>query len=543
MVTVTRILSVLFLLTCQLHCSFAQSVPLGEFFPFSTPPGTIIAAGGGELPQEITDFLKQRINADAPLLILPDAAEDPITESAAAEEQFRSAGIEHILGRKESLTPHLREQILEQTLTAGAVWICGGQQSRLAEVWKDTALPARLRDVISRGGVVAGTSAGAAIMTATMIASGTDVPVMGTGWDLIPDAIIDQHFSERNRLPRSQLALQHNPGRVGIGIDENTAVIIVGRRLTASGSGTVSIMLPAAEQRPASVTTLAAGDSADLVQLRRAARQRTAALPQRNPLPDPLVPHGSLIIVGGGGMPEEIVERFISLAGGPEAKIVVLPTAYPPAGTDTRVPRFLEDAEISSVTVLAQRGPEEIATEEFQTALQEATGIWFGGGRQWNFLDAYETTAALTLFRAVLQRGGVIAGSSAGATIQGDLLVRGHPLGNTIMIAEGYEQGFAYLPGSAIDQHFTQRNRQPDLLPVIRDYPHLLGIGIDEATALVVSGNTAEVIGEHAVHLLTSSAIADLPQLESIDPVDAANLYRTIPSGDRVDLRAFYPSR
>ncbi len=541
MLPAMRILSVQFLLTCLLNCAFAQSVPPAAFFPFTTPSGTVIAAGGGAVPEEIFALITQQISAEAPLLILPDAAEDPVAASAAAEELLRAAGIEHLFGRKESLSPQLRQQILQQTLTVGAVWICGGQQSRLAEVWKDSELPARLRDVIRRGGVVAGTSAGAAIMTKTMIASGTDLPVMGTGWDLLPDVIIDQHFTERNRLIRSQLALQDNPGHVGIGIDENTAVVIQGRRLIATGTGTVTVMLAASADLPAATTTLAARDSADLVQLRRAARQRTTAATRKTALPDPLVPHGSLIIIGGGGMPEEIVERFISLAGGPQAKIIVLPTAYPPEQTDTRLPRFLQDAEISKVTVLPQRGPEQIASEEFRMALKEATGIWFGGGRQWNFLDAYEATEAPALFRDVLTRGGVIAGSSAGATIQGELLVRGHPLGNTIMIAEGYEQGFAYLPGSAIDQHFTQRNRQPDLLPVIRDYPHLLGVGIDEATALVVAGNTAEVIGEHAVHLLTRHAIADLPEAAALDPLDAAMLYRTIPSGDSIDLRDFYP--
>ena len=98
----------------------------------------------------------------------------------------------------------------------------------------------------------------------------------------------------------------------------------------------------------------------------------------------------------------------------------------------------------------------------------------------------------------VLRRGGVIGGSSAGATIQGEFLVRGHPLGNTVMMAEGYERGFGFLPGTAIDQHFTQRGRHPDLIPVIQRHPKLLGIGIDESTAIVVTGTKVEVLGQHA---------------------------------------------
>ncbi|MFM7919635.1 MAG: cyanophycinase, partial [Planctomycetaceae bacterium] len=200
---------------------------------------------------------------------------------------------------------------------------------------------------------------------------------------------------------------------------------------------------------------------------------------------------GALVIVGGGGMPQSIVDRFVQLAGGPNANIVVLPTAVPREQTDLRIPGFLARAGVKKVTVLDQRGPEEVSSETFRLALKEATGIWFGGGRQWNFVDAYENTDAVAAFHEVLQRGGVIAGSSAGATIQGEFLVRGHPLGNQVMMAEGYERGFAFLPGSAIDQHFAQRGRQPDLLPVIQRHPQMLGIGLDEATAIVVQGSRA----------------------------------------------------
>src|SRR5258708_39264612 len=95
----------------------------------------------------------------------------------------------------------------------------------------------------------------------------------------------------------------------------------------------------------------------------------------------------------------------------------------------------------------------------------------------------------------VLRRGGVSGGSSAGATIQGDYLVRGSPLGNEEMMAAGYEHGFAFLPGTAIDQHFAQRNRFADLSKVVAAHPQLLGIGLDESTAIIVQGHIAEVVG------------------------------------------------
>jgi hypothetical protein len=74
------------------------------------------------------------------------------------------------------------------------------------------------------------------------------------------------------------------------------------------------------------------------------------------------------------------------------------------------------------------------------------------------------------------------------------------------MMAEGYERGFAFLPGVAIDQHFSQRGRHRDLVPVVDRHPKLLGIGIDEATAIVVTGSRAEVIGDHAAHFITAGS-------------------------------------
>ncbi|MCA9164701.1 MAG: cyanophycinase, partial [Planctomycetales bacterium] len=267
----------------------------------------------------------------------------------------------------------------------------------------------------------------------------------------------------------------------------------------------------------------------------RAARTRNLGIDPGTPrLGQPQVQSGSLVIVGGGRMPKSVADRFIELAGGPEARIVYLPTAVPrDEARKQGVPRFLQQAEIADVTVLPQMGRREVAEPTFQEALKSATGIWFGGGRQWNFVDAYEDTNAIQLFHDVLARGGVIGGSSAGATIQGEFLVRGHPLGNTIMMAEGYERGFGFLPGTAIDQHFAQRRRQPDLIPVVRQHPKLLGIGIDESTALIVQGHTAEVLGDHAAHFLTSDK---LPTADTA-AANFASFYHTVKSGESFDLR------
>jgi cyanophycinase len=100
-----------------------------------------------------------------------------------------------------------------------------------------------------------------------------------------------------------------------------------------------------------------------------------------------------------------------------------------------------------------------------------------------------------------LERGGVIGGSSAGATIQGDYLVRGAIAGPHIMMTPepNHEHGFNFLHKSAIDQHINTRNRWDDLIPVIQKYPALLGIGLSESTAIMVTGDRFEVWGKWKV--------------------------------------------
>ena len=93
-----------------------------------------------------------------------------------------------------------------------------------------------------------------------------------------------------------------------------------------------------------------------------------------------------------------------------------------------------------------------------------------------------------------LDRGGVIGGSSAGASIQGSFLVRGDTRTNTVMMGD-HQRGFGYLKNVGIDQHVIMRNRQFDMVEVIEAHPELLGIGLDEDTALIVQGDRARVIG------------------------------------------------
>jgi len=216
--------------------------------------------------------------------------------------------------------------------------------------------------------------------------------------------------------------------------------------------------------------------------------------------------NGALVIVGGGSLDGSgILEKFIELAGGPEKNFVIVPTAEGNRNAEGAVIAYTEEEVIASwvkrglkhVRMLHTGDPKVADTDAFVEPLRTANAVWFNGGRQWNIVDSYANTRTYRAFHDVLARGGVIGGSSAGATIQGDYLVRGAVAGPQVMMTPepNHERGFNFLRHTAIDQHINTRNRWDDLIPVIQKYPDLLGIGLSEVTAIVVHGDRFEVMG------------------------------------------------
>lgn len=205
--------------------------------------------------------------------------------------------------------------------------------------------------------------------------------------------------------------------------------------------------------------------------------------------------NGHLVIVGGNLQSDKIWERIITLAGGPNSSIVVVPTAGGDPSYNSSFPAALSLQRLGAkVTVLHTYDPAVADTDEFIAPLSTATGIFFGGGRQWRLVDAYAGTKAEFAFQSVLDRGGVISGSSAGASIIGSFLARGDTRNNTIMIGD-HTVGFGYLKDAAIDQHVLVRNRHFDMFEILNANPKLWGVAIDEDTALIVHQNEAEVFG------------------------------------------------
>lgn len=207
--------------------------------------------------------------------------------------------------------------------------------------------------------------------------------------------------------------------------------------------------------------------------------------------------HGTLIIAGGGNLGPEIVGRFIELAGGKDAEIVVIPTAGGEAkyGPDCDCLNIFKKLGATHLTILHTTDRKEADSEAFTAPLKRARAVWFVGGRQWHLVDSYLGTRTETEIHNLLARGGVAGGTSAGASIQASYMVRGARAGNEVLMAPGYEQGFGLITGAGVDQHVTARHREGDLDALVTKHPDLLGIGIDQSTAIEVKRDSFKVLG------------------------------------------------
>lgn len=216
---------------------------------------------------------------------------------------------------------------------------------------------------------------------------------------------------------------------------------------------------------------------------------------------------GVLLLVGGGNNSPAVICAARRHAGGADARWVVIPSAQ--SDNDLQNPKVPDFIRLRGrYAVLHTRDRTVANSEAFVAPLAQATAVWLDGGRQWRLAEAYGETRTEQALWALLDRGGLIAGSSAGATIQGSFLVRGSPNGSRIMIDPNHTRGFGFLRNVAVDQHIVARHRETDLAKVIALHPGLLGIGIDEGTAILAVGNQFTVIGPSIV-AVTDGALHD----------------------------------
>jgi cyanophycinase len=238
-------------------------------------------------------------------------------------------------------------------------------------------------------------------------------------------------------------------------------------------------------------------------------------------------PRGSLVIVGGGPIPDAILDRFVALAGGPgRARIVI----YPMASSS-------EDAGIELAGDFRKRGAEaerivltheQADTVDAANRLAGVTGIWFGGGDQVLLTKALSHTRVEAAIHRRYQDGAVVGGTSAGAAVMSTPMITGdekHPGGKRPPPKDSEDawmtvaredivtaEGFALLPGTIVDQHFLRRRRHNRLISLVLENPRLVGVGIDESTALEVPPSGPwRILGESAAFVVDARGAAITP--------------------------------
>ena len=375
--------------------------------------------------------------------------------------------------------------------------------------------------LIARGGTLIVNAPVAELLGKQFVLHPHDVESLktGEGLNLFPDCMLRCCEQEDDTLQDQLLQIVDLHARtVGISLDSHTALVLTGRKVMCFGEGKATFVLPETDSKRARIESISSRPSGrqptqrhliDLTEWRRDAIDRDLdPFPPTQP-PVPCVNCGTLLIVGGGGSPRGLMDRFVELAGGPKkAKLVYVPCSEnDEVGQQQGMVRSWERMGVQQATFIHTKDRRQAnSDEEFLAPLRDATGIFYGGGRQWNFSDSYYGTKAHQLMKGVLERGGVIAGSSAGASIQARYLARATPIGNSRIIAPGYERGgLGFIGGVAIDQHFSQRGRQRDMTQLMSVHPQLLGIGIDEATAIEVQQSVAKVSGRGRVFFYDAS--------------------------------------
>lgn len=198
------------------------------------------------------------------------------------------------------------------------------------------------------------------------------------------------------------------------------------------------------------------------------------------------------LFIGGGALSEEMYMEFCKLTG-TDAKLIVIPTATSRAVEKEKIEERWRSRGIKEVSVLHTTDRSVASSDEFIAPLKTATAVWISGGSQYRIADAYLNTPVEQELYKLVQRGGIIGGSSAGAAIQSRVMIRGGKTEPQI------STGLDLLEQTIIDQHFLKRNRLSRLIAAVKAHPKLMGLGIDEDTAIIVGDKEYRVIGKSYV--------------------------------------------
>ncbi|MCB1043425.1 MAG: cyanophycinase [Acidobacteria bacterium] len=207
---------------------------------------------------------------------------------------------------------------------------------------------------------------------------------------------------------------------------------------------------------------------------------------------------GQMVLIGGGPKPEAAMTRFVQAAGGAEALILIVPTASELADTGEFYCNLFKELGCKQVVALDLAEVSDASDEENLALVARCGGIFFAGGDQRRITAALLNTPLLEELRRAFERGCAIGGTSAGTACMSRWMITGDGdfdriTAENVVVTEG----LGLFPHAILDQHFVARQRQNRLIAAVLERPELLGIGIDEGTAVWLKEDlTLEVIGE-----------------------------------------------
>jgi cyanophycinase len=258
---------------------------------------------------------------------------------------------------------------------------------------------------------------------------------------------------------------------------------------------------------------------------------------------------GKLIAIGGAEDRENdsaILKEFLRLAKGPKARIVVMTVA---TNLVEEVARDYTTAfkrlGVDDVQVVDVSKREDAQSEAGIKAVEQATGIFFTGGDQLHITALLGGSRLHQMLYEKFRNGVVIAGTSAGASMMGNSMIISGDRNETPRFGRvDIGPGMDFMIGAIIDTHFSQRGRSGRLLTAVAHFPQDLGIGIDENTALVITNDHFDVMGEGAVTVIDAGAIShtNLPDIEEGEGLALYDVkIHVLPAGCRFNLAGRRP--
>lgn len=262
-------------------------------------------------------------------------------------------------------------------------------------------------------------------------------------------------------------------------------------------------------------------------------------------------PRRTLIIIGGheDKEGEKVILREVAARASNEKLVVTTVASHEPEGYFEEYERAFHELGVAEVCELEIRERQHASEEKTIRILDNATGVFFTGGDQLKITSQVGSTPVMARIREIYEAGGVIAGTSAGASAMCEtMLVSGaseetYRLGDSLRLAPG----LGLIGDVIIDQHFAERGRMGRLLGVVAHNPQVLGIGIDEGTASVVeNAATFRVLGEGAVYVVDGTGVTHSNIAEKNEKDQALSIYdiklHVLSQGDSFDLRERHPA-